>query len=94
MAKCPYCGSQVSAVYYSTTCPSCSKSLHSCRCCRYYSPSSHYGCRENVDELVQDKERSNFCDYFRLREDSISLTSEEQKNKARELFDSLFSDVQ
>ncbi|MCR5761213.1 MAG: hypothetical protein K6F82_04390 [Sphaerochaetaceae bacterium] len=91
MAKCPYCGSQVSSVYYSTTCPSCSKSLHTCKCCKFYSPYSHYGCRESVDELVQDKERPNFCDYFSLREDSVGKQDEDQKKKAEDLFNSFFS---
>lgn len=70
--KCPYCGAQISGVYFSTTCPSCSKPLHTCRACAFYSPSSHYGCRENVDELVQDKDRSNFCDSYRLTDKEIS----------------------
>ncbi|MCR4675858.1 MAG: hypothetical protein K5634_01345 [Sphaerochaetaceae bacterium] len=90
MANCPYCGSSVSNVYYSTTCPSCGKPLHTCRCCKFYSPSSHYGCRESVDELVQDKDRPNFCDYFRLTEKKIESSSASSKS-AEELFNSFFS---
>ncbi len=88
--KCPFCGAEVSSVYYSTTCPSCSKALHTCRACTFYSPSSHYACRENVDELVQDKDRPNFCDYFRLTEKSLKDSSQ-SASKAEDVFNSFFS---
>ena len=88
--KCPFCGAEVSSVFYNTTCPSCSKALHTCRTCSFYSPSSHYGCRESVDELVQDKDRPNFCDYFRLTQNSVKNSSENAA-KAEDVFNSFFS---
>ncbi len=87
--KCPFCGQNVSSVYYSTSCPSCSKALHTCRTCSFYSPSSHYGCRESVDELVQDKDRPNFCDYFRLTENTLG--GEKNASKAEDVFNSFFN---
>ena len=93
MPKCPYCGTEIEAtVYYSTECPSCSKVLHSCRCCSFFSPDAHYGCRESVDEPVWDKEKSNHCDWFRLTDKSISGSSDDEKRKkARENLANLFS---
>lgn len=88
--KCPFCGAQVSSVCYNTGCPTCSKALHTCRTCSFYNPSSHYGCRESVDELVQDKDRPNFCDYFRLTEKSLKDNSE-NASKAEDVFNSFFS---
>ena len=93
MAKCPFCGAELtSGVYSSTECPSCSKVLHSCRCCSFFSPDAHYGCRESVDEPVWDKEKSNHCDFFRLTEKSICSSSDDEKRKkARENLANLFS---
>ncbi len=45
-------------------CPSCSSDLHVCLNCVNYSPGSYNECREPVAELVKEKDRSNFCDYF------------------------------
>ena len=93
MQKCPYCGAELSsAVYSSTECPSCSRVLHSCRCCSFYSPDAHYGCRESVDEPVWDKEKSNHCDYFRLTDKCIGSSSDDDKRKkARENLANLFN---
>ena len=90
--KCPFCGADVSSVYYSTTCPSCSKALHTCMTCSFYSPSAHYGCRENVDELVQDKNRPNFCDSFRLTDRQVTAGgSAGIASKAEDVFNSFFN---
>lgn len=35
--------------------------------CEFYDPASHWECRESIPERVKDKDRANFCDYFRLR---------------------------
>lgn len=60
-----------------SVCPSCGADLHSCKQCKFFSPGSHYDCKETIDELVKDKERSNFCDFFMVRKDK----SENQDNK-------------
>ena len=93
MPRCPYCGREMdSPVHFSTECPSCSHVLHSCRCCSFYSPDAHYGCRESVEEPVWDKEKANPCDYFRLTEKAIGSSSEDEKRKkARENLANLFN---
>ena len=93
MNRCPYCDAELSsAVFFSTECPSCSRVLHSCRCCSFFSPDAHYGCRESVDEPVWDKEKSNRCDYFRLTEKAVGASSDEEKRKkARENLAGLFN---
>ena len=45
-------------------CPHCSGDLHICLHCKFYDPGSYNDCRESSADLVKDKERSNFCDYF------------------------------
>lgn len=81
------------SVYRNTECPICSADLHSCLNCKFYSESSHYECRESVDELVKDKEKRNFCDYFAEKKyDSQNEQNPSASVKsARDAFNSLFS---
>ena len=46
-------------------CPLCHADLHVCKACEFYESGSHNDCRESSADMVTDKERSNFCDYFR-----------------------------
>ena len=77
----------------SDVCPDCGADVCSCRNCRFYEPGSHYDCHENIDELVKDKERANFCGWFSLRKEfSADSAKSGQKNDAKNAFDSLFGD--
>jgi len=49
------------------TCPSCGSELHSCNNCEFYEEGAYNQCRETQAERVLDKEKANFCDYFRLK---------------------------
>ena len=48
-------------------CRACKASLHACRLCEFYKTSVAKQCREPIAEEVKDKERANFCDYFKPR---------------------------
>ena len=50
-------------------CPFCHADLHVCKACEFYESGAHNDCRESSAELVGDKERGNFCDYFRARKE-------------------------
>lgn len=77
------------------TCSFCGEDLHSCRNCVFYQPGAHYDCHENVDELVKDKEKANFCDYFKVKRefegDKSSADSAKKIQDAKDAFNSLFS---
>ena len=81
----------------SAECPVCHADLHSCRNCMFYSPGSHYDCHETIDELVQDKERANFCDSFKIKRDwsagsgEAGSGAEDKSSKAKDAFNALFS---
>jgi hypothetical protein len=34
--------------------------------CVFYDPKSYNECRESSADRVQDKEKANFCDYFKI----------------------------
>jgi hypothetical protein len=45
-------------------CPFCGADLRCCLNCRFYDPAASKQCRETVTELVREKAKANFCDYF------------------------------
>ena len=47
-------------------CPHCSADLRSCKMCMHYDPHSYNECREPIAERVVDKDKANFCDFFRF----------------------------
>ena len=47
-------------------CPKCDADLHCCRNCTFYDLNAYNNCRESQAERVVDKEKANFCDYFRI----------------------------
>lgn len=75
-------------IYRTSVCPFCGADLHSCVNCRFYSPDSHYGCKETVDELVKDKERANFCDFFSVERNPMASSNH---SSARDAVAALFS---
>ena len=91
---CKKCGKPISqtSIGRSSTCEFCGADLHSCINCKFYSPGSHYDCHESVDEVIKDKERANFCDYFSPAQSTGgSLSSKEDKAaKAKAALDALF----
>ena len=59
-------------------CPHCYASIHSCMMCQFYDKSCYNECRESSAERVTDKEKANFCDYFKLA--SRRPSQEEKKS--------------
>lgn len=53
-------------------CRRCGAALHVCRMCEFYDTSVARQCREPIAEDVKDKERANFCDYYRPRADACT----------------------
>ncbi|UCF98622.1 MAG: hypothetical protein JSV89_03580 [Spirochaetaceae bacterium] len=81
-------------VHRSTTCSSCDKDLKICCNCRFYSKGAHNDCLEPSAEPVSDKDRGNFCDYFRFGDSKDQSHASEsptgQPQRAREDFLKLF----
>ena len=45
-------------------CIKCHADAHVCRNCKNYDPKVYNECRETQAEVVKERDRSNFCDYF------------------------------
>lgn len=65
--QCQFCGAAVTLdapIPRESSCESCRHDYHSCRQCRHYDPSRNNSCRETEADLVEDKQRRNFCEFF------------------------------
>jgi hypothetical protein len=71
-------------------CPACHIDLHVCRMCQYYDPRVSEACRHPIAEEVKDKERSNFCDYFRPKPGAYRPRDDTEARAARAQLDALF----
>lgn len=48
-------------------CPHCRADVHVCKNCDFYDPKAYNECREPSADVVREKDRANFCDYFTPR---------------------------
>lgn len=71
-------------------CPDCGIYLHVCRMCVYIDPAVARACREDDAEEVKEKERPNFCDYFRPSAHAFDSDVAAADSNARTQLDALF----
>lgn len=65
--KCFNCGAELSFAHVPgrrDECPKCGADAHACRNCRNYDANSYNECREPSAEVVKEKDRANFCDFY------------------------------
>ena len=72
-------------------CPTCRAYLHACRLCVSYDTRLSRRCCEQDAEEVTDKERANFCAYFKARPGAYRAGSEARIKAARAKLGDLFS---
>ena len=95
MRRCYACGTRIDGslkVFRSSLCPGCGKELKVCLNCRFYSPGSHWDCRETIDEPVTNKEKANFCAYFEYKQDNTEQQAKKPGQDAKNAFLNLFKD--
>ena len=70
--NCFHCGREIASestakdrIGFRDECPQCDRPLHVCLNCGFYDPAYNNQCRETQAERVVDKNRFNFCEYFR-----------------------------
>jgi hypothetical protein len=88
--NCAFCHKALTAtkIHFRDECPACRRDLHICLNCEFYDPHAYLQCRESVREPVQDKEKANFCDFFRVSQPGSALAGE--KDKAFSELENLF----
>ena len=64
---CWHCGAELSHLDYGRAdrCLKCGKDTRACRNCIFYDKDVNNQCHETQADRVIEKERSNFCDYFK-----------------------------
>jgi hypothetical protein len=60
--------------------------------CDFYDPDVPKKCREDDAEEIPEKERVNFCDWFRPAEDVFDGNAAAQESQARNSLAALFGD--
>lgn len=71
----------------SEECPKCLSDLRVCKMCSFYDPQSYNECREPAADRIVEKEKANYCDYFKLNDPKGDKNNKEDLFK---LADSLF----
>lgn len=92
MGVCVNCGTPVSddpPVSRRDFCQKCSADLHACRQCYWYDVRVAKQCREPMAEWVADKEKANFCDYFKLNS-KTSVVVDDKTQSAKDALKQLF----
>jgi len=93
MKTCHACGQGIATgkkIGRRDVCPLCRADLHCCLNCAFYDVTVSKQCREPAAELVKDKNRANFCDFFVFTGLRHSRQSDAEVDKARKELDNLF----
>ena len=73
-------------------CPECGNYLHVCKMCMHYDKSVPRQCREDGAEDVTEKERPNFCDWFKASESAFDPSRKAEAEAAQDALAALFGD--
>ena len=90
---CHRCGREITLegkIGQREVCPGCGADLHCCRNCAFYDPGAYNQCREPQAERVPEKDRGNFCDWFRFRDAAAGREAGGGKGSARDKLNGLF----
>lgn len=63
-------------------CMHCRADLHCCLNCQFYDPKVYNECRETAADVVREKNRSNYCDFFNPQETGTAVVDEKEKLRA------------
>ncbi len=94
--RCYRCGEALSALSLPLSrhdqCPACSADLHVCKMCVYFDARVPRQCREDGAEDVTEKERPNFCDWFKPSDTAFDPARGEAAAAAHDALSALFDD--
>ncbi len=67
----------------SDICPNCRADIRCCKMCQFYDPKAYNECRESSADRIVDKEKANFCDYFKIGSGGNNADKERQDALAK-----------
>lgn len=72
-------------------CPGCTADLHVCKMCIYFDPAVPRQCREDGADDVAEKDRVNFCDWFKPSEKAFDPNRKAEADAAKDALAALFA---
>ena len=94
--QCWKCGTQLKNLLLPFSryeeCSSCKADLHACIACKSYNPSISNSCNEDRADFVLDKDKANFCDYYRANPRAFQKQDNSQSLEARAKLAELFGE--
>lgn len=92
--RCWRCGEQLAEdllpLRRAELCPACNADLHACRMCGFYNTAVADACEETVATPVSNKDRANYCDYFKASPRAFKGVPDAAEARARAELDALF----
>ena len=92
--KCYRCGASLAELSLPISrqdeCPSCSVYLHVCKMCEFHDPAVPKQCREDDAEEVIEKDKLNFCEWFKPGYDVFDAARAKQASEAKDALSALF----
>lgn len=73
-------------------CSVCKADLHACLACRHYAPNLSDACEEDRADFILDKDKANFCDYFRVNTRAYQKQGDAAASEARAKLAELFGE--
>ncbi|MDP6417511.1 MAG: hypothetical protein QGG54_21140 [Gammaproteobacteria bacterium] len=73
-------------------CSSCKADLHVCIACKSHDPTVSDACKEDRADFVLDKDKANFCDYFRANPRPYQKQDDTEARQARARLAELFGE--
>ncbi|MGE4231864.1 MAG: hypothetical protein AB7F43_00910 [Bacteriovoracia bacterium] len=89
-AFCYKCSSPVEDFNRNDTCNKCGAHTRVCKNCTFYDLAKYNECAENQAERVVDKEKSNFCDYFKPKQGKTTSGQVSPQDAAKAAAEALF----
>lgn len=75
-------------------CPACKAELHVCKLCQWYDARTVRQCSEIRAEEVINKERANYCDWFKARPNAFDARAQAKAATAKSKLDALFGNAE
>lgn len=73
-------------------CSACKADLHVCFACKHHDPTLSDACREDRADFVLDKDKANFCDYFKPNPHAYKKQDNSEAKAARAKLAELFGE--
>lgn len=93
---CFRCGASLAALSLPLSrrdeCPECAIHLHVCRMCEFFDEAVPKQCREDDAEEVNEKEKANFCEWFKPSSAAFDPQRAERAGRAESELAALFGE--